>query len=298
MDRLDAMRVLVAVVDEKSISAGARLLRAPLATVSRKISDLEKHLGTSLLVRTTRRIELTDAGREYVEAARKILDSVQEAELVASGEYREPRGELVLTTPVSLGHSHALPLVLEFLKTYPEIGIRLQFSDARVSLLDENVHVGLRVGELTDPNLIATRVGTIRLATFASPAYLERAGTPQLPADLASHCGISTVGWRFRCEGKYVTAPPRHRLSVNSQLAAIEAALAGIGIARAIHQDVVPRFAAGDLIEILPDYALPEVPVHLIYAEQGILPLKLRAFLNFMAPRLRSALKVGVEGPI
>jgi DNA-binding transcriptional LysR family regulator len=298
MDRLDAMRVLVAVVDEGSISAGARLLRAPLPTVSRKISDLEKHLGTSLLVRTARRIELTDAGREYVEAARQILESVQEAELIASGEYREPRGELVLTAPVSLGHSYALPLVLDFLKTYPEIGIRLQFSDARASLIDENIHVGLRVGELTDPALIATRVGTIRLATFASPAYLDQAGSPQRPGDLAEHCGISTVGWRFRFEGKDIIAKPRHRLTVNSQLAAIEAALAGIGIARAIHQDVQPRLASGNLVEILPDFALPEVPVHLIYSEQGILPLKLRAFLNFMAPRLRSSLKIGAEAKL
>lgn len=298
MDKLDAMRVLVAVVDEGSISAGARLLRAPLPTVSRKISDLEKHLGTSLLVRTTRRIELTDAGREYVDAARQILDSVQEAELVASGEYREPRGELVLTAPVSLGHSYALPLVLDFLKTYPEIGIRLQFSDARASLLDESIHVGLRVGELTDATLIATRVGTIRLATFASPAYLEHAGVPQRPDDLAQHSGISTVGWRFRHQGKDVIARPRHRLTVNSQLASIEAALAGIGVARAIQQDVQPWLARGDLVEILPDFALPEVPVHLIYAEQGILPLKLRAFLNFMAPRLRTALKKGASAQI
>lgn len=290
MDRFDAMNVLLAVVEEGSISAGARRLRAPLATVSRKVADLESHLRTSLIVRTSRRIELTEAGRDYVAAAKRILEQVDEAEQMAAGEYREPRGELMVTLPVNFGHQYALPVMLEFLKAHPLINMQVQFSDRRLNLADEQVHVAVRVGELEDVTLIATRVGNMKLVTFASPAYLEAAGVPGTPDDLKRFDGISTVGWRFQRDGKNVFGEPRSRLVLNTQESAISAALAGLGIARALYHEVQPQLDSGELVEVLGEFALPPVPVNLIYRRQGMIPLKLRAFLNFVAPRLRASL--------
>lgn len=291
MDRFDAMNVLLAVVEEGSISAGARRLRAPLATVSRKVSDLESHLRTSLLVRTSRRIELTEAGRDYVAAAKRIMDQVDEAEQTAAGEYREPRGELLFTAPVSFGQQHVLPVVLEFLKAHPLIDMRITFADRRVNLIEEQIHVALRIGELDDNNLIATRVGEVRLATFASPAYLDSAGVPQTPEDLKDFDGISTVGWRFQRGGRNLFVEPRSRVVLNTEDSCVKAAIAGLGVARALQTHVEPWLASGDVVEILQDFALPGVPVSLIYPKQGMMPLKLRAFLNYVAPRLRTTLK-------
>jgi DNA-binding transcriptional LysR family regulator len=284
------MNVLMAVVEGGSISAGARRLGAPLATVSRKISDLEAHLRTSLLVRTTRQIELTESGRDYVAAAKRILEQVDEAEQRAAGEYREPRGELVVTLPVTFGRRSVFPIVLEFLQAHPQVDMRIIFADRIVNLLEEQIHVAVRVGELADNTLIATRVGNIPLVTFASPTYLAANGIPKTPADLANFDGISNVGWRFQQDGKIILGEPRSRLAVNTEDAVLEAAAAGLGIGRALRTRSQARLAAGELIEVLEDFALPPVPVNLVYARQGMLPLKLRAFLDFMAPRLRRAL--------
>ena len=136
------------------------------------------------MVRTSRRLELTDAGRDYVAAARRIIEQVQEAEQAAAGEYREPRGELSVTLPVSFGEEFALPVVLDFLKAHPEVDIRILFADRSVNLVEEQIHVALRIGILEDPTLIATTVGMIRAVTCASPAFLERFGAPQRPEDL------------------------------------------------------------------------------------------------------------------
>ena len=153
MDRFDAMQVLLAVVDAGSLSAGSRKLNAPLPSVSRKVAELERHLGTRLLVRTSRNIQLTDAGRDYVEAARQIMAQIEDAELRASGEYETPRGVLTITMPISFGHDHILPLAYDFLADHPEITLNVLCLDRAVSLVDEHVDVGIRLGELGDSSL-------------------------------------------------------------------------------------------------------------------------------------------------
>src|SRR5690349_1795666 len=163
------MELLVAAVDGGSLSAAARRLRVPLASVSRKVSELEAHLKTRLLVRSTRRLALTDAGRSYVEACRRILEEVGEAERAASGEYSAPRGELIVTAPIVFGRLHVLPVMLEFLKAYREIDVRLVLADHVVNLLEERVDLAVRIGELPDSSLVATRVGAIRRVVCASP---------------------------------------------------------------------------------------------------------------------------------
>lgn len=296
MDRFDAMSVLLAVVEEGSLSAGARRLRSPLTTVSRKVADLEQHLGTRLLVRTSRRVALTDAGRDYVAASRRILEQVEEAERAAAGEYSEPRGELSVTAPVVLGRRHVLPVAAEFLAEYARIDLRLFLIDRHVNLLEEHLDIGVRLGHLADSSLMGTRVGEVRRVICASPGYLARHGRPAVPEDLRAHDGITFKGfstspeWRYRGDTEALSVEPRTRLAVNSTEAAVEAAVAGLGVARVLSYQIVDELRSGALVPLLEAFAPGPIPVQLVYAAQGQLPVKARAFLDWAAPRLRARL--------
>lgn len=297
MDRLDAMSVLVAVVETGSFSAAGRKLNAPLPTISRKVSELEAHLKTQLLIRTTRKLSLTDAGAAYVAASKRILEQVAEAERSASGEHMAPRGDLVVTAPIVFGRLHVLPAVTEFLKSYPEIDVRLPLSDRNVHLIDDHVDVAVRIGALADLSMVATRVGAVRWVVCASPAYLAATGTPKVPEDLSALACISfdaltsATAWSFAA-GKtrtQHTVPIHPRLSVNTAETAIDAAIAGIGVTRVLSYQAANAVAEGKLKIVLGDYEPDPRPVNLIYLEQNLLPRKTRAFLDFVAPRIRES---------
>jgi DNA-binding transcriptional LysR family regulator len=296
MDRLEAMAVLLAVVEEGSLSAASRRLRVPLPTVSRKLVDLERHLRTQLVVRTSRRIELTDAGRAYVVAAKGILEQVEEAERAAAGEYSAPRGELHVTAPEVFGRRHLLPVALEFLADNPEITLRLFLADRQVNLVEEHIDVAVRIGHLEDSGLIATRVGSVERVICASPAYLARRGIPRTPEDLKKHDGITFRGfpiapeWRYRRDGAAFAVEPRTRLAVNTTDAAIDAALAGLGIIRVLSYQVADELGSGALHPVLKEFTPEPLPVSLVYPDAGLLPPKVRTFLNWTAPRLRARL--------
>ncbi len=293
MDRLDAMTVLLAAVETGSLSAASRRLGMPLATVSRKVADLEAHLNTRLLIRSSRHVALTDAGRAYVEASRVILEKVDEAERAAAGEFIAPRGELAVTAPVVFGRLHVLPVVVEFLKAYPEINLRLSLSDRQVNLVEDHIDLAIRIGNLPDSNMIATKLGSIRRAAYASPAYLTRRGTPQRPEDLAGHDCITFEGftspavWTFMRGRKEVAVPVHSRLSVTTAEAAVDAAVAELGVTRILSYQAARAIEAGDLQIVLEDFEPPPWPVSAIYIAQGPAPLKLRAFLDFAVPKLR-----------
>src|SRR5579883_82544 len=187
MDRLESMRVFVAIVTAGSFSGASRQLRMPIASVSRKMSELERHLKAKLIVRSTRKLVLTDTGHAFVTASKRILEDVAEAERNATGEYSAPRGELVLTAPVMMGRLHLMPLVSQFLAVYPQINAHVTLSDRSVNLLDDRLDLALRVGSLPDSRLVAIRVGDVRQVLCASPSYLEKRGTPRTPADLKDH---------------------------------------------------------------------------------------------------------------
>jgi len=191
MDRFESMAVLVTAVEAGSLSAAARRLGTPLATISRKVAELETHLNTRLLNRTNRRLTLTDAGQSYVAACRRILEEVGEAERAARGEYSAPKGDLLITAPVVLGRLRVLPVVVEFLRAYPEIDIRMMLTDGLVQLVENQVDLAVRIGELPDSSLVATRVGSIRRVVCASPAYFAERGMPNRPDDLAAHSCIT-----------------------------------------------------------------------------------------------------------
>ena len=187
MDRLQAMKVLLAVADAGSLSAASRRLNIPLATVSRRLGELEAHLGARLVNRTSRSLDLTETGRDYLAASRRILDDVAEAERAAAGEYAAPKGDLIIAAPLVFGRLHVLPAVIEFIKAYPEVDVRLVLNDRVVSLAEDHVDLAVRIGEMPDSSLVALRVGSISRIMCASPAYLRRAaGRAIRPISLAT----------------------------------------------------------------------------------------------------------------
>jgi DNA-binding transcriptional LysR family regulator len=294
MDRLEAMSILLTVVDAGSLSAAARRLGTPLPTVSRKVAELEAHLRTRLLHRTTRQLSLTEAGAAYVAACRRILDDVGEAERIATGEYAAPRGELAVTAPIVFGRLHIVPVVAEFLAEYPEIRIKLLLTDRVVHLMEEQIDVALRIGELPDSTLMASRLGTVRTVVCGSPTYLARRGVPATPKELAAHDCISFEvlesrrAWVFGDGTSATSVPVISRLEVNTAEAAIAAATLDVGLVRVLSYQVADAVGNGALDVVLQDYESAPLPVSLVHKGQTPLPRKLRAFLDFAAPRLRA----------
>lgn len=297
MDRFESMSTFVAVVEAGGFSAAARKLGMPLATVSRKVSDLEDHLRVSLVNRSTRKITLTDSGRQFFETSRRLLEEFGEAERAASGEYRTPRGELVVTAPIVFGRTHLLPIVVDFLKDYPDVTMRILLDDRIVDLIDAQVHLAVRISELPVSSLVAIRIATIRDVVCASPAYLEKNGTPLKPDDLAAHDCITRSrnaepgSWPFRAGKGVREYPLRRRLAVTTSEGAIDAAIAGAGLTRVLSYQIVEAQKKGALVTVLADYEPDPLPLSLVYPGARMMPLKLRAFLDYAAPRLKQRLQ-------
>lgn len=298
MDRLDAMTVFAAIADGGSLSAAGRRLRIPLATVSRKLADLEGYLKTRLITRSTRKLVLTDAGRDYLAACRQILDQVEEAERAASGAFTNVKGQLVIAAPIVFGRLHVLPVAAEFLELHPALDIQLRLGDRNANLIEEHIDLALRVGALPDSSLVATQVGTTRRVVCANPAYLSRFGTPQSLADLATHRCISFEGldaarvWTFAgIDGAKRPVRIHARMTVTTADAAIAAAELGLGLTRVLSYQVADALREGRLVRVLVDEEPPAMPVSLVYPGQGRLPMKTRAFIDFAAARIRERLQ-------
>lgn len=298
MDRLEAMAILLRVVEKRSFSAAARELGMPLATVSRKVSELESHIGTKLLMRTTRKVALTDAGATYAAAAKRILEEIGETERIAAGEFHAPRGELVLTAPVLFGRLHILPLVADFLAAYPDIDVRLLLSDRNLHLIEDHIDLAVRIGTLPDSSMIATKVGSMRTVVCVSPKLTSAHGTPRKPEDLAKLPCVSfdflspASSWTFALKGSRTTldVPIRSRLSVSTAEAAVAAAAQGVGATRVLHYQCADAVRDGSLRIVLADFEVAALPVHVLNAARGELPSKVRVFLDFATHRLRQRL--------
>lgn len=296
MDRLESMSILVAAVEEGSLSAAARKLGVPLATVSRKVSNLEGRLKTRLLIRSNRRLDLTDAGQAYFASCKRILEEIGEAEKTASGEYSAPRGDLVVSAPVVFGRIHLLPITIKFLEAYPDVNVRLALSDRVVNLFEDHVDVALRISALPDSSLFASRIGTIRRVVCASPSYFANSGIPSHPGDLSSHSCVTfegqsnTTTWIFGTPKEQILVPIRSRFITNTAEASIDAARLGAGITRVLSYQVGDAVRAGEIKVVLQEYEPPPIPVSLVHAGGGLLALKLRAFLDYVVPRLRARL--------
>jgi DNA-binding transcriptional LysR family regulator len=297
MDRFEAMSAFVAVVKAGSFSAAARDIGIPLATLSRRVADLEAELGARLLHRTTRKLSLTDQGQTYYAASMRILEDVKDAAESVTGEYRAPKGHLTVTAPVGFGRLHLQPVALEFLAAYPEINLRLTLVDRVVNLIEEHVDAAVRIAELADSSLIARPLGHVRIVLCASPAYLARHAVPKHPRELAAHDCIawSALGplnaWWFRESGVDRTFPIRVRLSTTIAETALSAAEAGLGLVQTTSYQAERGVREGRLIVLLPQFECASTPVSLVYATSRLLPLKLRVFIDFVVPRLEERLR-------
>lgn len=266
--------------------------------MSRKLADLEAHLKTRLLTRSTRKLVLTDAGRDYLAACRQILEQVDEAERAASGAYANVKGQLVMAAPIVFGRLHVVPVAAAFLEMHPEVDIQLRLGDRNVNLIEEHIDLALRIGTLPDSNLVATQVGEVRRVVCASPAYVQRFGSPQSLDDLAAHRCISFDGldaadvWVFVGNGADKRrVAVRSRMTVTTADAAIAAAELGLGLTRVLSYQVADALRDGRLVRVLANDEPPAVPASLIYPGQGRLPMKTRAFIDFAVGRMRANLQ-------
>lgn len=296
MDRIDAMKVFIAALDEGSLAGAARKLGRSPAAVSRAMAFLEDHVGAQLLHRTTRSLKLSEAGERYAVACRRVLTDLEEADMVAAGERSAPRGTLTLTSPVASGEEILRPMLDAFMDAVPTVAVRLYLLDRPANLIEEGIDVALRFAHLSDSTLIAIRVGEVRRVVCAAPTYL--ASHPQIkePADLAQHQIIAMThfgldSWSFPPpEGSSVprTVQFAPRLVVNSVRGAVASAADGHGVTRLFSYHIAPQLKDGSLGIILTDYEHPPLPVHLITPHGRLAVPKVRAFVDYAVPRLKA----------
>lgn len=297
MDRIEAMKIFIATLDEGSLAGAGRLLKKSPAAVSRAIASLEDHVGVELLHRTTRSIRLSEAGERYAVACRRILTELEEAEILAIGEKSAPRGMLTLSAPPIGGEDILRPIVDEFLDAYPMVSARLLLLDRPVNLVEEGVDIALRVAQLPDSSLIARRVGSdVRRVVVASPDYLARNSPIAEPSDLAGHEVIAFTNfgldsWTFApAPGSSIPRAAHFipRLTINSVRGALASAIRGRGLTRLYSYHVAEAVKKGQLKVVLADAEYPPLPVHLLTPAGRASVPKVRAFLDFASPRLRS----------
>ncbi len=293
MDKLHAMSVFVAVVEAGSFAAAARSMALSPPAVTRSVAALEQHLGTALLLRTTRQVRLTDAGQQYLVDARRILAELHQAEESIAGVHAEPAGQLVVTAPVMFGRLYIMPIVSAYLESYPKMSVAAVLLDRNTNLLEEGIDVGIRIGALPDSSLRAVTLGYVSQRVYAAPKYVQRFGEPRSPADLQQHRTIASLAgnrglsWRFSQDGQEMGVKITPVLTSTTNDAVIAAAVDGLGITRVLSYQAAPQVAAGQLQPVLQDYELPPIPVSLVHPQGRNIPAKVRTFMDLVIQVLR-----------
>ena len=289
MDPVGPMQTFVRVVDAGSFTAAASQMNTTQPTISRQIAALEEHLGARLLTRSTRRLTLTDDGRVFYDHALRALEALGEAENAIGHRRAKPAGVLRMATPVVFGRLHIVPRLSAFLGRYPAVTVDLIMSDTFTDLTEQGIDLAIRVGEISDPGLIAKRIGLVRRVTVASPSYLGARGTPHTPADLADHdCIVYTrlsTGnrWIFEGEAGPITVEVEGRYRADNSEAVREGVISGLGIA------VIPSFAfteeidSGKIKVLLKKYEPRRLPMHAVYPSRRIVSLKVRAMIDYLS---------------
>jgi DNA-binding transcriptional LysR family regulator len=292
VDHLAAMTTFVRVVEAGSMSAAARAIPASLTAVSRQIAALEAHYGTALLLRTTRQMALTDAGRLLYDRAKAVIAELRDVELALALRDAQPSGRLRVSAPSLMGRLLVAPLLPDFLRLHPAVSVDLLLVDRPVNLVEEDIHAALRIGRLPDSQLVARKLAELTMIVCAAPSYLQRRGAPSTPADLANHdclvfSDVPGAGeWRFRAaDGASATRRIEGRLWINSLDALVAAARDGAGLVRVPSWQVADDIAAGTLTRVLPDHELPASGVHLVMLPARVGSTRTRAFVDFLAAR-------------
>lgn len=301
MDRLQSLRVFVAVADAGSFSGGARSLGISAPSATRGVAELEAATGARLFIRTTRQLRLTEPGRAYLEEVRDILRQLQAADDAVSGAAAQPVGMLRITCPQEFGRLHLAPLVCDFLEAHEGISAELIMLDRVVNLVEEGFDLALRIGPLASSELTAVKLGAVRRVICGAPGYIEARGLPSVPSDLAGHrlIGARTdaapLEWRFGAdETTALRITPR--LTMNSVAASLDLARRGWGLTRALSYQIAGDVARDRLRILLAPFEPRPLPVHMVHVEGRRAAGKVRAFLDFAAPRLRRVLTGGDPG--
>jgi DNA-binding transcriptional LysR family regulator len=292
VDRRDEMALLVAAVDQGSLSGAARIKRMSLASVSRHLGALEERLGVRLLVRSTRALTPTDAGRSYYAAAKKLLAEIDDMEAGLTAEGAAPVGRLQITGPTLFGRVHMLPLLAKFMVQYPKLTLDVSLIDRPVNLIDEGIDIAVVVGEQPDSNIVARRLGAVRWVLAASPDYLSERGQPSRVEELSAHDGLiishytDAASWTFNKEGHSITVRPNVRMRTNTFDGVVAAAAAGAGIALAPAWAVSDHVASGRLRILLPESEMPPRPIYALMTHQRLLAGKIRVLLDYLVAQL------------
>ena len=292
MDRLEAMISFVKVVEGGSVSGAAERLGVAKSAVSRRLRDLEAHLGAELVRRTTRRLTLTDSGRAYYERCRRILEDVNEAEEAVSIQQGRLAGRLRVAAPLSFGLQHLQPAIIDFMQRHPDVQFDLDLNDRQVDLVAEGLDVGVRIADLPDSSLMARRLAPIRALVCASPAYLAAHGTPDSPEAFAEHdCLVYTnqpdpLVWRYvDAQGQSGHVTVRPRLAANNGDLLCKAAVAGQGLLLTPTFIAYRDIAAGRLQPVLTRLQWPQINAYALYPQTRHLSARVRAFVDFLADR-------------
>jgi DNA-binding transcriptional LysR family regulator len=290
MDRLQAIEIFVKVAELKSFSAAATALHLSRTLVSERVRDLEQNLGVRLLQRTTRRVALTEPGAAFLDRVRLGIAALDEAAAEASSLSVKPRGLLRVNAPMSFGFRHLAPAVGAFMLRYPEVRVELTLTDRLVNLIEDNVDVAIRIGDLRDSSLIARKLAKCRMMLCAAPSYLKRVGAPKHPRDLRDHSCLAYTywlagdEWRFKRKNEEIAVHAGEAsLRCNNGDAVAEAAAEGAGIALQPNFIVGPLIRQGRLIEILPGWRASEFGVYAVYPESQFVPAKSRALMDHLA---------------
>jgi DNA-binding transcriptional LysR family regulator len=293
MDKLRAMASFVRIVDRGSLTAAAADRGVSLPAMVRTLALLERELGTTLLNRTTRRIHLTDEGRQYLERCRTILAQVQEAEAALHSRRAAPHGRLAVTASVLFGQRYLAPLMSEFLRKHRQVSGELLFVDRVVNLVEEGLDAAVRIGHLPDSSLVAIPLGKVRRVVCASPRYLRAHGVPRRPEDLKAHASLSFTGltphpeWTFRSRSPKVAL--RSVLTCNQADVALAACVGGLGLGSFLSYMVAPHVRAGRLRYVLEDFEVEPLPVSFVYPQSRMLSPTVRAFATLCTESLRRA---------
>jgi DNA-binding transcriptional LysR family regulator len=294
MDRLTAMSTFVRIVETGSLTAAANTLDASLPTVVRTLAALERHLGVSLLKRTTRRIHLTDEGAQYLERCRIILSALQEAEDTLLARRSEPAGKLTVTASALFGRRYVAPIVCDFVGRYPKVNADMLFIDRVVNLIEEGVDVGVRIAHLRDSSMMAIPVGRTRRVVCASEKYLRKHGVPKTPNDLRKHTCVRHVGlmprseWQFRDGSRHVSVPISSAITCNDIDSAVNACVGGLGLGMFLSYMVAPNRKNAQVKFILEDFETEPTPVQVVYPQSKLLSNKVRSFIDECVAKLRA----------
>lgn len=289
MDRFNSMTIFVAVVKNEGFTPAAEKIGLSRAQVSKSVMQLEAHLGTRLLNRTTRRVSLTDTGRIYYERCKAILHDVEEIENIAGDQNSRPHGRLSLSAPTSFGILHLQDALPQYLKKYPEIQLSLSLADRFIDVVAEGFDLVIRIAELEDSSLVARKIAPCNRVLCASPDYLKQQGKPKVPQDLANHhCLIYSNELK---PDTWVLHGPNgtESIKVNGPVCADNgdilkaAAVSGLGITLLPTFIVGPELLAGRLEQVLPDYHPPEISIYAVFPSRRYLSAKVRTFIDFLS---------------